>query len=156
MLRIFNEKVVTALMIFSSQQPTNSSAVINDTRSFIEIILKLWKILNVKHPLKGRNLRDRDCDPIRSVNDERLLFLHRFVEWLDIWEAMGDKHRAGLLTRETMSALRHTLKTMILLCKHRMEKLFFKYVLLGKLQTDSLNIISLNTEDYLVQTTMCL
>jgi len=77
-----------------------------------------------------------DCDRIRSVNDERLLFLHRIVEWLDFREAMGDKQRTGQMTREIMFALRHILKTMILLCKFLMEKLFMNC--LSKLQTDKL------------------
>jgi len=51
---------------------------------------------------------------------------------------MCDKNRAGVLTRETMSALRHTLQTMIKLCPYLMEQLQLKYVLTGKFQTDSL------------------
>jgi len=51
---------------------------------------------------------------------------------------MCDRKRSGVLTRETMSALRHTLKTMVCLCKYLLVQLHFKYVLTGKFQTDCL------------------
>jgi hypothetical protein len=137
MLRIFNDKIVSVLSVVS-QRPNHNSSAINDTRIFIDTILRLWKILNVKHALKGRNQRDVNSDPIRSVNDPHLDFLSKVVLWLDVWEAMADKNRAGLLTRETMSALRHTLTTFNLLCPYMFETLQVKYILLGKFQTDCL------------------
>jgi len=137
MLRIFNDKVVTALHIFATQ-PGNNESMINGTRVFIETILTLWKMLNVKHPLKGRNLRDSNCDPIRAANDYQIMFFERVVVMLDVWEAMCDKDRSGVLTRETMSALRHTLRTMVSLSRYLLERLHFKYILTGKFQTDCL------------------
>jgi len=95
-------------------------------------------MLNVKHPFKGRNLRDENCDPIRSVGDYQLVYVQRAVVCLDVWETMCDKSRSGALTRETMSALRHTLLTMTALCKYLLQQLNFDYVLTGKFQTDCL------------------
>ena len=54
-LKIFNDKTVTALKFF----PTLSDTV-SGTEKFIKVILKLYKIVSVKHPMKGRNLRDSD------------------------------------------------------------------------------------------------
>ncbi len=138
MLRVFNDKVVTALHMFAATKSDYDASLINGTRVFIEMMLRVWKMLNVKHPLKGRNLRDEDCDPIRSVSDTHLLFFKHVVDCLDVWEAMCDKTRTGVLTRETMSALRHTLLTMIELSKYLLQQLQFKYVLTGKFQTDCL------------------
>ena len=137
MLRVFNDKTTCALSVFATR-PGCCSEAINDTKVFIEIIVKLWKMLNVKHPLKGRNLRDENCDPIRSVDDHQVKYFDSVVLWLDVWEAMIGSTRTGILTRETMSALRHTLKAMSLLCKYLLEVLKFKYVSTGKFQTDYL------------------
>ena len=91
-------------------------------------------MLNVKHSLEGRNLRDKNCDPIRSVVDHQLDYFRRVIVCLDVWEAMSDKNRSGVLTRETMSALRHTLLTIIAFSKYLLEQLILKYVLTGKFQ----------------------
>lgn len=137
MLRIFNDKVVTALHYVATKSD-NDLSVINGTRNFIEMVLTLWKMLNVKHPFKGRNLRDENCNPIRSAGDYQRVYFQRAVVCLDVWEAMCDKSRSGALTRETMSALRHTLLTMTALCKYLLQHLNFDYVLTGKFQTDCL------------------
>jgi hypothetical protein len=64
MLSVFNEKVVTALAMFGDKEKNcDSKQVITDTKTFIEIISKLWKMLNVKHPFKGRNTRDASSVP---------------------------------------------------------------------------------------------
>jgi len=60
------------------------------------------------------------------------------VLWLDVWEAMIGSTRTGIFTRETMSALQHTLKAMSSLCKYLLEVLKFEYVVTGKFQTDYL------------------
>jgi len=60
MLRIFNDKVVTALHVHATK-PGNNEVIINGTRLFIETVLTLWTMLNVKQPLKGRNIRDSKC-----------------------------------------------------------------------------------------------
>ena len=95
MLRIFNDKVVTALHIHAAK-PSNYEVIINGTRLFIETVLTLWTMLNVKHPLKGRNLRDANADPIRAIDDHQLKFFESAVLWLDVWEAMCDKKRSLL------------------------------------------------------------
>jgi len=57
MLRIFNDKVVTALH-YVAIKSNNDSSVINGARVFIEMVWTLWKTLNVKNLLKGNNLRE--------------------------------------------------------------------------------------------------
>src|SRR6218665_1349082 len=139
MLCIFNEKVVAALTLLSQQQnPKFDKASVDDTLVFIDIIVSLWKMLNVKHPFKDRNLQDQKCDPVRKVDDHQLLYFDSVVQWLQRWEAGNTSNRNGMLTRETASALQHTLKSMVLLVRYLLESLDFKYVLMGKFQTDYL------------------
>jgi hypothetical protein len=101
MLCVFNEKVVAALKIFSQQQHPNCDiATVDDTVVFVDMIVSLWKMLNVKHPLKCRNLRDQKCDPVRKVDDHQLLYFDNVVQWLQNWEASPTGNRNGMLTRE--------------------------------------------------------
>lgn len=132
-LKVFNEKTIAALSFF----PALSDSV-DGTKSFLDIILKLWKLFNVKDPHKGRHLRDRDSDPFRSVNDERLKFMEGIVLWLNNWEAMKCKGRHGCLSQETHFALLHTVKSMQLLIHYLLGELKINYVLPGKFQTDNL------------------
>ena len=83
-------KTITALQHFA-----NFSECVYDTKLFVEIILKFWKIVNVKSPFKRRNLRDTDCDPIRSVND----YIDKLVTWLDVWGEIKLKARQGGLSQ---------------------------------------------------------
>ena len=137
MLRIFNDKVVSAFNIIGDKETNfESKSVIMDTKNFISIIYKLWKMLNVKHPFKGRNTRDICSDPVRSIDSEQLLYFSKIGDWLDRWEKCGLK--TGCLTKETLGALRHTVRTMVILCKYLLTDLQFKYVLTGKFQTDKL------------------
>jgi len=130
---VFNEKTIAALTFF----PALSDSV-DDTRTFLDIILKLWKLFNVKNPHKGRNLHDKDSDPFRPVDDERMKFMETILLWLDNWNAMKCKVRHGCLSQETHFALQHTVKSMQLLINYLLGDLNFKYVLPGKFQTDNL------------------
>ena len=64
-LNVFHEKTVTAL----------KQKKLYDTAIFIEKVMKIWNILNVKSPWDGKNLNDPDRFPIKDPNDERLDFL---------------------------------------------------------------------------------
>ena len=103
MLRIFNEKVVSALNIIGNKETNSESkSVIMDTKNFISIINKLWKILNEKHPFKGRNTRDICSDPVRSIDSEQLLYFSKVGAWLHRLEKCGLK--TSCLTKETLGA----------------------------------------------------
>jgi len=55
MLCIFNEKVISGLNYFADicSRPKD---FVTDTKQILEVFVALWKMLNVKHPMKGRNL----------------------------------------------------------------------------------------------------
>ena len=130
-LGIFNEKTVEALSAKTDEGMKN-------TATFITVILNWWKIANIKSCLKGDRLRDEMCQPFRSVADKRLIFLDKFVSWLELWSEQCGSDNAGCLSKPTMRALIHTTKTLQTVITYSLTKLHFEYVLPGKLQTDNL------------------
>jgi len=133
-LKVFDEKTITALGIFGNVTGTDTSG----TSKFLTLILRLWKVLNVKSTDKGRRKRDGDMNPIRGVSDENVVFLDELYNWLVKWEGMQQKVRHGRLSNETLFALKHTVSTFTELIKYLFEELNVKYVLTGKFQTDCL------------------
>jgi hypothetical protein len=88
-----------------------------------------------------------NCEPVYSVEDERFIFLQKFVIWLQRWNDMELKNidkLHGKWTKQTQHALLHTTET-LMLCKFLFENYSFKYVLLGKFQTDPLEVWSIQT-----------
>jgi len=100
--------------------------------------VQLWRILNVKNPVKGKRLNDTFCDPVRSVDDHKLEWLKYFYSWLCAWENANVEQRQGILSKETMLALKHTVKAAVHLSEYLLTSLNFQFVLLGKFQTDNL------------------
>lgn len=132
-LKVFSSFVVEALKIRGNELSLNYAA---GTAQFIDLILKWWRIVNVKSPSKGRRLRDPLQDPVKSLSDKQIEFLNNFVDWLDTWRDI--RMDTGALTTETHAALRLTCYSLVELCRYCLEELNFNYVLLGKFQTDSL------------------
>ncbi|KAM7301388.1 uncharacterized protein ISCGN_016907 [Ixodes scapularis] len=63
-------------------------------------------------------------------------FLKDLLQWLDTWKSL--KCDTGGLTKETHAALELTCYSLLKLSQYCLEELKFKYVLLGKFQTDCL------------------
>lgn len=144
-VKLFDEKNIASLKLKSTEWKVDVSGTI----VFMELISKWWRVVNVKHHLKGKHLRDTACDPIRSVeNDANIQFLETFAEWLDTWDNISGPEtrnlkgkinkRHGKLTSETSFSLKHTTLTLIALSKYLLTEKKMSYVLLGKFQTDSL------------------
>ncbi|KAH8025464.1 hypothetical protein HPB51_008379 [Rhipicephalus microplus] len=70
------------------------------------------------------------------TDDPKASFLSAFITWLDVWEFY--RHDTGVLTQETLSALRLSAQSLLALVKYCVSELHFKYILLGKVQTDPL------------------
>lgn len=130
-LRIFNSSTAAALR--STKVALEHKA---GTLELINIVLTWWNVVNVKTPFKGQRLRDPFQEPISALQCHQIEFLNKIVDWLDHWQSL--KHDAGQLTRETHMALRHTSHALVEVSTYCIEELRFKYVLLGKFQTDSL------------------
>ncbi|KAH8008968.1 hypothetical protein HPB51_008159 [Rhipicephalus microplus] len=107
------------------------------TAEFIKMILRWWSIVNVKTPSKGFHHRNVYEEPMSNhTDDPKASFLSAFITWLDVWESY--RHDTGVLTQETLSALRLSAQSLLALVKCCVSELYFKYILLGKVQTDPL------------------
>lgn len=111
------------------------------TKEFLSIIHRWWTIVNVKHPKKGKHLREIYADPVRSMNQININFLKLFRDWLQSWEditILDMPKRMGKFSAQTHAALLHTTDTLYKLCHYLLNDLNFTYVLLGSFQTDDL------------------
>ena len=128
-LNIWHESTIAAV-----KKHTNNE--FDETAGFLEIIWKWWSIMNVKnrymHILKRNDMQK----PFKSVSDDRIKFLERFVDWLNVWKPVPKN--VGFLTEETFSAIHRQTTVMIRFIKYALTELNVPYVLPGKLQTDLL------------------
>ncbi|XP_023238551.1 uncharacterized protein LOC111637309 [Centruroides sculpturatus] len=131
-IKLFDKKVAAALQKFAQ----NVDYI--QTKDFIERIAIWWNVMNVKHPEKGKQLRDIYCRPIYTKNDEQIKFLNCFIEFLDAWDKFNLKQHYGRLSYETHFALKHSTYATIHLIEYLFKKFSLKFVLLGKFQTDNL------------------
>ena len=132
---IFNEKSCHALRHYAT--PCNKY---NDTAEFIDKVLSMWKILNVRSPNIGKAKRDKFRDPITSSDDWKLGFLEEmqsfFMKWRDTCTSQ-DKHKHSL-SKETFEAIIFSLESICKLCRYLMAHCQFNYVLLGHISSDNL------------------
>ncbi|KAH9360048.1 hypothetical protein HPB48_001622 [Haemaphysalis longicornis] len=140
---IEKQNVQLALQVFSESRPNALRAIgakhqlkhYEETVSFMETIVKWWKIVNVKTPFKGARFRDDFKKPVfLSERDPMLSFLYDFLDWLEYWkEKQADTCK---LIKETHGALRQTTQALIEICRYCFDELHMSFVLLGKFQTD--------------------
>ena len=67
-LKVFNELTLAAQNELSNQEYRNN------THDFVEILLQLWKLVNINSPLKGKRL-NHDMSRHLTYQDERFPFL---------------------------------------------------------------------------------
>ncbi|KAH7932844.1 hypothetical protein HPB49_003351 [Dermacentor silvarum] len=133
-LQVFNPHVAEALAARSGKAEFQHAAA---TADFMKVIIRWWSIVNVKTPSKGFHHRNVYEEPMsHHTGDPKVAFLSAFITWLDAWEFY--MHDTGVLTQETLSALRLSAQSFLELAKYCINELHFKYILLGKVQTDSL------------------
>ena len=68
-LKVFSENTIAALKTSSFKEQSAG------TVSFLELIVKFWKIVNVKGVYADSRFNDTDRAPIRYIDDPRLTFL---------------------------------------------------------------------------------
>ena len=81
----------------------------------------------IKHPLQG-SLINKD--------NVKYTFLENFCNWLDFWENLPGE--GGRLSKETFTAIKHTTRALLKVCKYCTDALEMNYILPGKFQTDHL------------------
>ncbi|KAG0415443.1 hypothetical protein HPB47_007385 [Ixodes persulcatus] len=77
-LKIFHDSLPPALCSIGEKKGLK---YLEGTASFIEIIVKWWKIVNVKTPNKGTRLKDDFQEPMTSAEDD--LKVHFLCSLLD-------------------------------------------------------------------------
>lgn len=132
-LKVFNSFVSSALSLEAQKLHL---AALQETATFIDLIVRWWSIVNVKTPEKGHRLRDVYQQPVKDMSCLQVQYLDQFITWLDRWSRRGTT--AGGLTKETHFALRLSTYSLIELSRYCLDELGFRYVLLGKFQTDCL------------------
>ena len=135
-LKIFDRTTVAALEKLGPSSPKLTNW--ESTAIFIRILLRFWNIVNVKTSTKGIRKRIDDAKVISSCEDERLIWLTNFSSWLKLWCSHNEKVKSGHLTKETFTALSHTVDTLVMLVKELLQVHKLRYVMLGKFQTDNL------------------
>lgn len=81
-LRFFDEKNIAALKMIHAD---NISSV-EGTFDFLKLISDWWKIINCNSLYKNARLSDPRSAPIRTAEDENLIFLENFLKWLELWD----------------------------------------------------------------------
>ncbi|KAH6925859.1 hypothetical protein HPB50_011306 [Hyalomma asiaticum] len=142
---IEKQNVALALQIFAESGP-NAIRVVGgkhklnhyeETATFIDIIVKWWKVVNVKTPFKGFRLRDEFQKRVfPSSRDPKVSFLYDLLDWLDAWQEKNTN--ACRLTDETHGALCQTTQALVEIARYCFDELHLSFVLLGKFQTDLL------------------
>lgn len=127
---VFHESTSRALRHYSPM----TNELWNDTAEFIELMIKLWSIVNVRSPTLGKNKRNPIQNPIMSLSDQQIACLNQISHFLKQWQT---SEKRGL-SRETFIASIHMCDTIPLLCDYLINDLKFKYVLTGNFQSDSL------------------
>ena len=128
---VFSESTRDALRFYADNEGKTSWS---GTAEFLSLVIKLWNVMNVKTRTKGKHKREISMDPVRSSADWKLQFLREFADFLKRWE---ESKKRGL-SRETFLALKQTCLALADCASFLLDRLGFKYVLLGHLQSDAI------------------
>ena len=132
-LQVFCDETATALLTHSA---TKNEENILETVTFIQKVVKFWKIVSVKKKFMDVLLNDPLKGVIEDPNDPRLLYLREFG---DMCLAMKSrpKLRIKQLTRDTALAIHQTCYGLVDLAQDLLASTH-RYVALGKFTTDPL------------------
>ena len=109
-LQIFNGVYYSGSANFRKRK--NVCPILLKVAEFINIFFIWWNIMNVKTPVKGWNLQNKYCNPLK-LNQENYAFLTIFCDWLESWDSIPGK--SGKLTKETFTALHCIRKKLVFL-----------------------------------------
>ena len=84
-LQIFNNFTVEAVMILGENLNISHYA---NTSVFIKIIVTCWQIVNVKTPLKGKQLKNSFEEPLTKDDSDARNFLEYFANWVENWKSI--------------------------------------------------------------------
>ena len=116
-VNILNKKTVAAL----KDNP------MDETVLFVQIITRMWNILNVKNVMTGCRPNDDERMPFRSIDDKQFDFLSNLVKSFSKYTHSGSRSRILQLTSDSGIALKTTIDGLVYLIKLLLEK-GFEYV----------------------------
>ena len=122
----FNEKTVAKL---------KEKIEMAGTYKFVQLVTRMWNILNTKSPESAKRLNDPDREKFVDGQDSRLAFL---LKMSTMFKEMDNSHRGYRvkgLTGETANALHQTLVGMVDLIRLLLKN-GYAYVLPGKFSSD--------------------
>jgi len=125
---VFNDKTVAASKLSGKKE----------TWTLLMMITRLWKIVNVKHPLSHTRLNDPHRRPISSPDDENFKFIETMINLFQDMPGGKGPTRSASLTSQTRDAFKQTLSGLLHLTKHLLSDRSWEYVMLGQFQSDNL------------------
>lgn len=130
--RFFHESTMNGLIHFAN---TFNHPEWKKTASFINLILRFWKAVNVKDPRAVFTKRDPDRLVVSKGCRKQVHFLRHFARWLTEWEKLP---RSKTLTKETSFAARQTAVAIADLSEYLIDVKGLSFVLLGYINSDPL------------------
>ena len=129
---MFYKDTISAL----ETHPVIDNTAVLGTTNFIKLVIKLWKIFNVRSPREDQEHNDPFRAVIRMPDDPRKQFLLEVAIMADEMKPK-ESSRVRLLTHDTSKFLSHTCRGAVGLVKHLLTKVN-EYVMLGSFSTDPL------------------
>lgn len=130
-LKIFCAETKAALTLHPDMENVEGK---DETASFIGLVVKFFKILNVKSNDAGTKHNDSMEEVVSNVYDDRLKFLCSFGDMAAAMKPSSGK-RVRQLTSDTSKAIFHTCHGLVDLCKDLLAT-SHKYVCFGKFTSD--------------------
>ncbi|XP_047001265.1 uncharacterized protein LOC124617949 [Schistocerca americana] len=134
-LKIFNDNNIVASKHATKDMP-NVTEHINQTVTFLQVIVNWWKIVNVRSVFEGQRFNDPYREAIRKTTDNQVTFLNNLCHWLKVWRVSVPISDA--LTSQTFQSLILTTESFLQIIPYLFEKYDIDYILLGKFQSDDL------------------
>ena len=131
---VFHESTIEALKFYGHR----GRPEFLETASFLEIIMKWWKLVNVKSKFLAQKKRDEWREIINRENlTDKTSFLRAFADWLRAWQESSAGPKFGF-SPETFQAAIQTSEGLASLSEYLILEKQQSYVLLGKIQSDRL------------------
>lgn len=92
----------------------------------------------MKTPHKGDRLRDQYQEPMFSLDNAKINFPYKLLDWLQLWKGRTMSYDSRKLTKGTYAALHQTTQGLIECTRYCFEELKLSYILAGKIQLNAL------------------
>ncbi|XP_047121284.1 uncharacterized protein LOC124804943 [Schistocerca piceifrons] len=128
--------IITVALKHATKDMPNVTEHINQTVTFLQVIVNWWKIVNVRSVFEGQRSNDPYREAIRKTTDNQVTFLNNLCHWLKVWRVSVPM--SGALTSQTFQSLILTTESFLQIIPYLFEKYDIDYILLGKFQSDDL------------------